>query len=196
MIARDRGGVGVTKKEAGMTRRRGLAVLALLALAATAFTTASTAGDDGGGKQIVIRDDCDPRDEAWNETGGCALRQGDVDFAEFIEEADSPLAAAVIGHQAWRNDPPYLELKEGQSVRVTNKGGRAHTLTEVAEWGGGVIPLLNEGLTPSPECAGMVVVPPGGSATISDLAPGNHRMICCIHPWMRALVKVHDRASH
>jgi plastocyanin len=179
-----------------MTRLRGLAVLALLGLAATAFVTASPAGDDGGGKQIVIRDDCDPRDETWNETGGCALRHGNVTFEEFIGEADSSRAAAVIGHQAWRNDPSYLEIKEGQSVRVVNKGGRAHTLTKVAEFGGGVIPLLNEGLTPSPECAGMVVVPPGESTTVSGLSVGNHRMICCIHPWMRALVKVHDRPGH
>jgi plastocyanin len=179
-----------------MARLRGLAVLGLLAVAVTAVAAVSAAGDDGGGKQIVIRDDCDARDEGWNEVGGCGLRHGSVDTAEFDEELDSPRAAAVVGHQAWRNDPSYLELKEGQSVRVVNKGGRAHTLTEVAEFGGGVVPPLNEGLTPSPECAGMVVVPPGGSMTISGLAPGNHRMICCFHPWMRALVKVHDRPNH
>jgi hypothetical protein len=25
---------------------------------------------------------------------------------------------------------------------------------------------------------------------VADLAPGNHRFQCCIHPWMRAIVKV------
>lgn len=180
-----------------MTRFRGLAVLALLGLAVAAFAATSPAGGDGGGgKGIAIRDDCDPSDERWNATGGCALRSGSVDFDEFIGELDSSRAAAVIGHQAWRNDPSYLEIKEGQSIRVVNKGGRAHTFTEVAEFGGGVVPPLNEGLTPSPECAGMTVLPPGASVTLAGLAPGNHRMMCCIHPWMRALVKVHDRPSH
>lgn len=178
-----------------MTRVRGLALLVLLALGVIAFAAAAPASDDGGGKQIAIRDDCDSRDAGWNAVGGCALRRGDVDTAEFDEELDSSRSAAVIGHQAWRNDPPYLEIKEGTSIRVVNKGGRAHTLTEVAEFGGGVVPQLNKGLTPSPECAGMLVVPPGGSTTISGLAAGNHRMICCFHPWMRALVKVRDRSA-
>ena len=176
-----------------MTRFRGLAVLGLLALGVIAFATAAPANDDGGGKQIAIRDDCDPRDEGWNELGGCGLRHGNVTVAEFDEELDSPLAAAVIGHQAWRNDPSYLELKEGQTARVTNKGGRPHTFTEVAEFGGGFVPPLNEGLTPSPECAAAAVIPSGGHAALAGLAPGNHRFMCCIHPWMRALVKVHDR---
>lgn len=176
-----------------MTRFRGLAVLGLLALGVIAFATAAPANDDGGGRQIAIRDDCDPRDLAWNEIGGCALRHGNVTTEEFDAELHSPLSAAVIGHQAWRNDPSYLELKEGQSVRVVNKGGRPHTLTKVAQWGGGNIPPLNGGLTPAPECAAGLVIPPGGSTTIAGLAPGNHRMICCFHPWMRALVKVHDR---
>ena len=179
-----------------MTQFRGVVVLAVFALGVVAFVTAAPANDDGGGKQIAIRDDCDPRDEAWNAIGGCALRNGDVDTEEFDDELHSPLSAAVIGHQAWRNDPPYLEIKEGQSVRVVNKGGRAHTLTKVAQWGGGVVPPLSQGLTTAPECAGMVVVPPGGSTMISGLAVGNHRMICCFHPWMRALVKVHDRPHH
>jgi plastocyanin len=179
-----------------MTRLRGLAVLALLALATAALALTSPASGDGGGKGIVIRDDCDPRDKAWDEIGGCALRHGSVGVAEFQAELYSPLSTAVIGHQAWRNDPPYLEVKHGQSVRVVNRGGRAHTLTKVAEWGGGVIPPLTGGLTTAPECGKATVIPPGGGETLSGLAPGNHRLICCLHPWMRALVKVHDRPTH
>ena len=40
------------------------------------------------------------------------------------------------------------------------------------------------------------MIPPGGTASLAGLAAGNHRMICCFHPWMRALVKVHDRHTH
>jgi len=98
----------------------------------------------------------------------------------------------VIGHQAWRNDPPYLKIREGQTVRVRNRGGRAHTFTEVANFGGGKIPNpgLNKGLVTAPECPASTNLAPGASTTVENLAAGNHRFQCCIHPWMRAIVKV------
>jgi hypothetical protein len=65
-----------------------------------------------------------------------------------------------------------------------------HTFTEVASFGGGRVPPLNVGLAPAPECAAAVNVPPGHRIEIEGLEPGNHRFQCCIHPWMRALVKV------
>ena len=176
-----------------MVRLRILGFALLLALGVTAYAAATPAGpSNDSGKTIAIRDECDPTDPAWDPTGGCALKQGDVNFAEFFGELDSPLAAAVVGHQAWRNDPPYLEIKAGQDVRVKNVGGRVHTFTEVAAFGGGKVPVppLNEGLTTSPECPGSVDIAPGDAAKLADLSLGNHRYICCIHPWMRALVKV------
>jgi hypothetical protein len=150
-------------------------------------------GDENG--KIAIRDDCDPRDPAWAPTGGCLLRRGDVTFAEFAAELSSPLSVAVIGHQAWRNDPSYVEVFSDRVVRVSNEGGRAHTFTEVAQFGGGRVPnpALNKGLTTAPECPGSVDIAPGGRMDLQTLAPGNHRFQCCIHPWMRALVKVKDR---
>ena len=149
-------------------------------------------GDDAGSgnNRIAIRDDCDPRDPGWIPSGGCFLRRGDVTLAEFAGENDSPLAAAIVGHQAWRNDPSYLEIRSGEAVRVTNEGGRVHTFTRVAAFGGGKVPLFNEGLVQAPECPGSVDIPAGGSTEVSGLAVGNHRFQCCIHSWMRALVKV------
>jgi hypothetical protein len=149
-------------------------------------------------RNIAIRDDCDPRDPGWTPTGGCLLRRGDVTFAEFNAEMNSPLAASVVGHQAWRNDPSYVEIKEGKTVRVRNEGGRIHTFTEVAAFGGGKVPspALNKGLVTAPECPTSTDIPPGGSAVISGLAVGNHRFQCCIHPWMRALIKVKPESAH
>jgi plastocyanin len=149
----------------------------------------------GGRRFIAIRDDCDPRDPAWDPTGGCLLRRGNVRFAEFADELDSPLSIAVVGHQAWRNDPPYLVIKAGKTIRVRNEGGRVHTFTKVAEFGGGKVPPpggvgLNKGLVLAPECPGSVDIPPGESMRVSGLTPGNHRFECCIHPWMRAIIKV------
>ena len=72
----------------------------------------------------------------------------------------------------------------------TRPRGRTHTFTEVANFGGGKVPPLSKGLITAPECPGSMDIPPGGSTTLSSLAPGNHRFQCCIHPWMRALIKV------
>lgn len=151
-------------------------------------------------RNIAIRDDCDPRDPAWAPTGGCLLRRGDVTFAEFNAEMNSALAASVVGHQAWRNDPSYIEIQAGNTVLVRNRGGRVHTFTEVAAFGGGKVPspALNKGLVTAPECPTSTDIAPGGSTTITGLAVGNHRFQCCIHPWMRALIKVKpgDHAEH
>jgi plastocyanin len=153
-----------------------------------ALAVGATAGGDES-KRVVMRDDCDPRDPAWAQVGGCALRRGDVTMAEFNEELISPLARSVVGHQAWRNDPSYLEIKAGDTVKVVNRGGRPHTFTKVAEFGGGVIPPLSVGLDFSPECASAEEVQPGGRTEVGGLAAGNHRFLCCFHPWMRTLIK-------
>lgn len=173
-----------------------LTVVALLVLSLTAATatTYASRSDDGsnGSRKIAMEDDCDPRDPNWALVGGCDQKRGNVTFAEFNQELDSPLAAAVVGHQAWRNDPSYVVLRAGKSLRVTNAGGRPHTFTKVAAFGGGKVPnpALNEGLVTAPECPGSIDIAPGGRTRISGLAVGNHRFMCCIHPWMRALVKV------
>lgn len=148
-----------------------------------------------GKRHIAMLDDCDPRDESWNATGGCLLRRGAVSFAEFFGELDSPLAAAVVGHQAWRNEPSYLNVREGTPIRVNNAGGRVHTFTKVAAFGGGKVPVppLNEGLITAPECPTSVDIAPGATTEVSGLPAGNHRFQCCIHPWMRALVKVQPK---
>lgn len=179
-------------------RIRQIALLSLAGVVAGAFAVGASRtkpliADSDEGKKIVMRDDCDPDDLNWNRTGGCALQQGDVTEAEFVEELNSPLSASVIGHQAWRNDPSYLKIETDQDVRVKNKGGRRHTFTKVAEFGGGRVPFLNQGLAPASECqvgGPAVIVPPGGSMTVTGLDAGNHRFQCCLHPWMRAVVKV------
>jgi hypothetical protein len=148
----------------------------------------------GGRRYIAMKDDCDPSDPAWAPTGGCLLKRGNVTFAEFVEETGFPvsLSASVLGHEAWRNEPSYLVIRAGKTIRVRNEGGRLHTFTEVAQFGGGKVPnpALNKGLAPAPECPGSTDIAPGASVRISGLGRGNHRFQCCIHPWMRALVKV------
>ncbi|MEO7711658.1 MAG: hypothetical protein ABIV10_01920 [Gemmatimonadaceae bacterium] len=165
---------------------------ALRSDAAATASRSSSEGDEDRRTAIAIRDDCDPRDPAWTRSGGCLRRRGNVNFAEFSRELSSPLSLAVVGHQAWRNDPSYLVIPSGSTVHVRNEGGRAHTFTEVAQFGGGKIPspALNKGLVTAPECPGSINIPPGASVNVAGLSVGDHHFQCCIHPWMRELIKV------
>ena len=87
----------------------------------------------------------------------------------------------------------------GQTVRITNAGGEAHTFTEVTAFGGGFVPPLNgvggpAGTVPlvaAPAClATPEIVAAGGTVQIKGLSPGVHKFQCCIHPWRRAVVDV------
>lgn len=94
-------------------------------------------------------------------------------------------------------DREYLTVTRGTSVHVTNEGGRDHTFTEVAEFAGGVIGVLNKGLTQAPECLGpafgATFVAPDASIEVAPTTRGVHRYQCCIHPWMRAAIKVAEK---
>jgi hypothetical protein len=130
-------------------------------------------------EKVKIQDDCDPTDPNWAPTGGCLLEEGTVTEAEFrvfsFMTTGSPLAASVIGHPAWRNDPGYLVLPFGEDLKVLNTGGRNHTFTEVANFGGGNVPPLSTGLALAPECPGAQVLPAGGRVDVSGLNAGLHK---------------------
>jgi hypothetical protein len=141
----------------------------------------------------VIRDDCDPATFNAVIGPGTCVKDGSTTFSEFvgqlIEQGRAP---------AWRFAPDHLSLAAGGTLVGVNIGGEDHTLTEVANFGGGCIAALNGllGLSPVPECAGFpggafaaTLVPPGGTLTVT-LAPGIHRFECLIHPWMQTTVDV------
>lgn len=158
----------------------------------SASTSASRESSEN--RKIAVLDNCDPHDAAWAPTGGCVRRGGDVTNAEFGAFLRSPLTVPpngiLVGHPSWRNEPSYLSMELHGNLRVKNEGGRLHTFTEVAQFGGGRVPPLNIGLTPAPECAGAVNLAPGAQQTFGNLSIGVHRFMCCIHPWMRAVVRV------
>lgn len=159
-----------------------------VAAAKAPHVTSDDRNDDGN--EIALLDDCDPRDPTWAPTGGCKLAKGDVTRAEFNAFLNSPLSLSVVGHQAWTIEPTYLKAQPNATVKVTNRGGRGHTFTEVTNFGGGRVPPLNQGLLPAKECATSSDVAPGASIAVNGLSVGNHRFQCCIHPWMRAVIKV------
>ena len=143
-------------------------------------------------EKISILDNCNPTDPGWTPTGGCLLEEGDVSFAEFGALLSSPLSLSVVGHPSWRNQPSYVTVQVGETIRVQNQGGRTHTFTEVAQFGGGKIPnpALNKGLTTAPECPASTDLPSGATLKVTGLGVGLHRFQCCIHPWMRAAIRV------
>ena len=151
--------------------------------------------------RISMMDDCLPGDPGWNPTGGCGLapHQGEVSFAEFGAFIPSTLISAFVGHPSWRNEPSYLSVDQGKTIRVKNEGGRAHTFTRVANFGGGSVAGFNIGATRAPECPATPpevqdAVPPGGTIEVQGLAPNapnqSYKFQCCFHPWMRAAIKV------
>ena len=163
----------------------------------------ATAQVNGNDNHIAVMDDCLPGDSAWDPTGGWAVKphQGDVPTAEFGALLRSPLAVIgvpptavpfLVGHPSWRNEPSHLTARAGKSVRVTNKGGRGHTFTEVVNFGGGFVAPLNVGLTRAPECAPPqpINLAPGASIEFTASGEGLHKFQCCIHPWMRATIRV------
>ena len=181
-----------------------LGALAMVALAAPVLSSHDDQNNDAnrGNRTIELVDDCDPDDPAWLPIG-CLQRDGDVTAAEFNQFLRSPLydnipppgvepGLFLVGHPSWRNDPSHVVIEEGKGIRVRNVGGRPHTFTQVAQFGGGVIPPLNVGTQPAPECANHVRLEAGEEARITASGEGIQRFQCCFHPWMRATVRVVD----
>ena len=102
-----------------------------------------------------------------------------MSFAEFGQLLVSPLTVppngALVGHPAWRNEPSHLTTAAGKTIRVTNRGGRGHTFTEVANFGGGFIGGLNIGLTAAEECvpaSDTIPLAPGATIELTASGPG------------------------
>jgi hypothetical protein len=143
-----------------------------------------------GGEQrpVLMMDACEP--ESFNAAigPGTCVRNGGMTFAKFLE---------LLGkHQkvgSWTFAPSSLHARVGQVLLAVNRGGEAHTFTEVEAFGGGFLPDLNalSGTpVPAPECLSLGpgdFVPPGGT-TSDEVEGGTELYQCCIHPWMRTVV--------
>ena len=158
------------------------------------------AGAVQGDKKIRMYDDCEPVSFNAVIGPGTCIGNGRTTFDEFIAEL-----AATQDVKTWRNQPTQMHLNTGRPTFIENRGGEVHTFTRVANFGGGLVPELNElmGLDNlAPECfnfATLVFIPAGASeegptAGTSDLPAGESRFQCCIHPWMRTVIEVAEHA--
>ena len=136
-------------------------------------------------RQILIHDECDP-----NSFPVTCVRNGGVTFPHFLAQFNR-----LQQVPEWQFTPGQLTVGVNEPFVVTNVGGETHSFTEVAHFGGGVVPALNTfaGAT-RPECtdpknAGTFLAP-GGSRTDHEDETGQHLYQCCIHPWMHEVVTV------
>jgi plastocyanin len=173
----------------------GLTVLVGVWVIGSAVARAQVKSQD---PRIALADNCDPITfNAFLGPNACVGR-GDTTVGEFFSALFSPLidsGKVFVGHPAWRMEPAYVSIHTGQTVRVTNSGGEGHTFTAVMAFGAGSIGALNgTDTTRAQECsanpAKLAVIAQGETIDVSGLAPGPHNFMCCIHPWMRAVVDV------
>lgn len=153
--------------------------------------TSVAKGDPG--RRIFLRDQCGG--DSWDAFGGCLI-DGPVDRPSWLQRV-----LTTGSHPLWANSPVQTTVQEGSTLEVVNVGGRGHTFTRVANFGGGIIPLLNtreDTRVPAPECLGQFAAIGGGGGSLlhTFTDEGDHRYQCCFHPWMRTTVKVTTAHGH
>jgi plastocyanin len=187
-----------------MRRRFTPLVVAAVAIAAIQAACSGSGGEPfgppnapeasltGDARRIEIRDQCDPATVNAALGAGTCIRQGSVTFDRFI---DRLTRTKTIND--WKFAPNAIEIRLGQSFGAVNRGGEVHTFTEVEEFGGGVVPLLNQlsgNEHVAPECQALQptdFLAPGGTFHDTPDEVGTEKYQCCIHPWMRATVTIH-----
>jgi hypothetical protein len=174
-------------------RVRIAAVLSVVALIGAWSLGSLSVNAQGNSNHISMLDDCDPTDTSFPPPA-CVKRGGDVTLAEFNALLTTGLGSSLIGHPSWRNEPGHTTTQAGRKIKVSNDGGRNHTFTPVSEFGGGTIGGLNVGLARADGCpaspGNLAVIEPGDSVDITLDDKKLHRFQCCIHPWMRATIRV------
>lgn len=175
---------GVVALQACIDASRDPVATAPAAVTEVAAAFALENGDPG--RRIFLRDQCDPTDPAW--PGGCRLPNGNVTVAEF-----QAAFAEHGGHPLWRFSPIAATVESGETLEIVNVGGRVHTFTRVAAFGGGAVPGLNNGQPTVPECRTpppLVRVLPQATSSITFTGSGEQRFMCCFHPWMQSIIQV------
>jgi plastocyanin len=136
--------------------------------------------------RVNMTDACDQATFDAVLGAGTCIRAGGVKFNQFIAELTR---LGFVG--PWHFAPRVANVTVGQTFAAINQGGETHTFTEVADFGGGIVPLLNNLAhvpTVAPECAALEeddFVAPGATYKESVDHAGAHKYQCCIHPWMR-----------
>jgi len=144
--------------------------------------------------RVNMQDACDPTTFDAVLGPGTCTRSGGVTFDDFIATLTR---LGFVG--PWHFAPNNANVDVGATFEAINQGGETHTFTEVAQFGGGIVPSLNALANvpvEAPECAALEgddFVPPGGTYTEQVDEAGTVKFQCCIHPWMRLEAQVTAR---
>jgi plastocyanin len=142
---------------------------------------------------ISAEDACDPTTFNQALGPGTCVGNGRVTVQRFLQQLQR-----LQREPQWRFTPDRVHARTVDPVVVKNVGGEMHTFTEVAAFGGGVNPQLNQlagNLTERPECAAGPgddnhALTPGASFVFTESQPGTHLYQCCIHPWMHSVLSI------
>jgi plastocyanin len=148
------------------------------------------------GVSIRLEDRCDAATFNAALGGGTCVNPspGGIRFDQFIR-----LLTQTGSVGAWSITPATLSVKGGTTLPVINGGFEDHTYTEVDEFGGGIVPILNQltgQLEVAPECESLAAgdfLHPGATHQHEfeeEEAGEEEKYQCCIHPWMRQVVRV------
>jgi plastocyanin len=148
--------------------------------------------------QVVALDECDP--VTFNAALGPGFCLNVTPFGSAVPLPNLlESVAAGTPNPNWDFEPDSLTINSGTILEAVNQGGEPHTITEVAQFGGGFVPVANSpGESVVPECAGgfsnvavaKTRVLQGSHLDITGLSKGKHLFQCCIHPWMHLQVDV------
>jgi hypothetical protein len=175
---------------------RNLPTPILLAIGATvAGLNRAGVQSEAGFAQVVALDECDRATFDASTGAGPSFFK---DLAPGVSTTLSDLfakAAAGTPHPNWDLGLDNLTIKQGHIVSVVDQGGELHTFTEVKQFGGGFIPILNDPVKASCTTSPPVTVPrtgilQGSHLDVICLSKGNHLFQCCFDPCMRIEVDV------
>jgi hypothetical protein len=139
-------------------------------------------------------DACDPATFNAALGAGTCARNGGVTFDDFIAQLTR---LGSVG--SWHFAPTQVQARRGERFLVINRGGETHTFTEVEEFGGGIVPRLNELAhltTVAPECQTLGnedFIPAGGTYQEEVEHDEAEKYQCCIHPWMRLTTRASEQ---
>ena len=168
-------------------------LVAAAALSLGAATSASAADQ----KVIKVKDGCDPATFNAALGEGACVRDGGGARVEFEDLIAKLQKKGSEWH--WRFSHKKVHIDADESLHIVfDKGGEGHTFTEVAAFGPGCVPEINDLIgavgAPAADCTEAVeptyVGPGRESFDISGLGGGTHYFECLIHPWMQTTVVV------
>lgn len=171
---------------------RSLVVLLPLVIGLSCIMGCNDSNSPLANPRVSMRDECDPASFNAALGAGACTRNGSMTLTQFNAELNATHRVA-----AWQFVPATLTIHRGDVVTAMNDGGEVHTFTEVAQFGGGIVPSLNQASgnpTEAPECTQLEADDRVAAGATYHADPANslgtELYQCCIHPWMRAVVTV------